>query len=220
MGLRRCPAVGQRSVQARPLGTRRRHRALAERGLLGRENIRFKKVFDPIIPADALGPRLRAGRRHQRLDWVNIPASDLHALPGRPGACRTAAASMSIQASGCCVPSNGQEPFQNDEVGLKVRQALSHAIDRERLVELTNGLATEAYCMVPPGVFGFIDDPEISRDSGVRSRRWRWSARRHAVRGRPELARDHDAHARQGGVPTTPTSWRTTSSPSSRKTWA
>ena len=41
-------------------------------------------------------------------------------------------------------------------------QALSHAVDRSRLVELTNGLAIEAYGMVPTGVFGYIDDPEIA----------------------------------------------------------
>src|SRR4029079_719383 len=47
-------------------------------------------------------------------------------------------------------------------LGLKVRQALSHAVDRSRLGELTNGLAIEANCMVPIGVFGYIDDQEIA----------------------------------------------------------
>jgi ABC-type transport system substrate-binding protein len=47
-------------------------------------------------------------------------------------------------------------------MGLKVRRALSHAVDRSRLVELLNGQAAEAYCMVPTGVFGFFDDPEIN----------------------------------------------------------
>jgi ABC-type transport system substrate-binding protein len=56
------------------------------------------------------------------------------------------------------ITSNGMPPFDN----LQVRKAVSRAIDRERLVALTNDLVSPAYCMVPPGVFGYIDDPEIA----------------------------------------------------------
>src|SRR3954452_16045140 len=44
---------------------------------------------------------------------------------------------------------------------LAVRQALSHAIDRDRLASVTNQLVTPAYYMVPQGAFGFLDDPSL-----------------------------------------------------------
>ena len=34
---------------------------------------------------------------------------------------------------------------------------------------MTNGLVTPAYCMVPQGVFGFLDDPSLADDPGFRS---------------------------------------------------
>ena len=101
------------------------------------------------------------GEGEQRLDWVNIPASDLTRYQEDPELSEQLRQYV-YPGIWMLVPSNGQEPFQNDEVGLKVRQALSHAVDRSRLVELTNGLAAEAYGMVPTGVFGYIDDPEIA----------------------------------------------------------
>jgi ABC-type transport system substrate-binding protein len=56
------------------------------------------------------------------------------------------------------LPQVTMAPFDN----LKVRQALSHAIDRERISTVTNGLTTPASCMVPAGVFGFLDDPALA----------------------------------------------------------
>jgi oligopeptide transport system substrate-binding protein len=125
------------------------------------ENIKLKKVFDPIIPADAAVLTFERGEGEQRLDWVNIPASDLTRYQEDPELSEQLKKYV-YPGIWMLVPSNGQAPFQNDEVGLKVRKALSHAIDRERLVELTNGLTTPAFCMVPTGVFGFLDDPEIN----------------------------------------------------------
>ena len=45
---------------------------------------------------------------------------------------------------------------------IEVRTALGHAIDRDRLATITKGLVTPAYCMVPQGVFGFLDDPSLA----------------------------------------------------------
>jgi oligopeptide transport system substrate-binding protein len=125
------------------------------------EEMNFDKVYDPIIPAEASVLAFERGEGIQRLDWVNIPASDLPRYQEDPELSELLKKYV-YPGIWMLVPSNGQEPFQNDEVGLKVRRALSHAIDRDRLTELTNGQTTPAYCMVPPGVYGFIDDPEIN----------------------------------------------------------
>ncbi len=55
------------------------------------------------------------------------------------------------------VPSNGIPPFDK----LEVRKAVSHAVDRDRLQTVTQGLVTPGYCMVPQGVFGYLDDPSL-----------------------------------------------------------
>lgn len=125
------------------------------------ENIQLKKVYDPIVPADASVLTYERGEGEQRFDWVNVPASDLTRFQEDPELSKQLKEYV-YPGIWMLVPSNGQEPFQNDEVGLKVRRALSHAIDRDRLGELTNGQTYPAYGMVPPGVYGYIDDPEIA----------------------------------------------------------
>ncbi|MBA2595163.1 MAG: peptide ABC transporter substrate-binding protein [Chloroflexota bacterium] len=125
------------------------------------ESIAVDRVYSPIIPAESSVLTYERGEGNQKLDWVNIPASDLQRYQDDP---ELASQLKQYVYPGIwmLVPSNGQEPFQNDEVGLQVRKALSHAIDRARLGELTNGQTAEAFGMVPTGVFGYIDDPEIA----------------------------------------------------------
>jgi oligopeptide transport system substrate-binding protein len=118
-------------------------------------------VFDPIVPSDASVLTYERGEGDQRFDWVNIPASDLQRYQDDPELSEQMQKYV-YPGIWMLVPSNGQEPFQNDEVGLQVRRALSHAIDRDRLGELTLGQTTAAYCMVPTGVFGYLDDPKIN----------------------------------------------------------
>ena len=125
------------------------------------ERIQFDKIFDPIIPGESSVLAYERGEGLQRLDWVPVPASDLTRFQDDPELSEQLKTYV-YPGIWMLVPSNGQEPFQNDETGLKVRRALSHAVDRSRLVELTNGQTAEAYGMVPTGVFGYIDDPEIN----------------------------------------------------------
>lgn len=125
------------------------------------ENLNFKKVYEPIVPGASAVLMYERGEGEQQLDWVNIPAADLTRYQDDPELAEQLKKYV-YPGIWMLVPSNGIEPFQNDEEGLKVRRALSRAVDRGRIVELTNGLSAAANCMVPSGVFGFIDDPEIN----------------------------------------------------------
>jgi ABC-type oligopeptide transport system substrate-binding subunit len=130
-------------------------------GYWNNENVHFEKVIGPIIPADGSVLAYERGEGEQRLDWVNVPASDLTRFQDDPELSEQLKQYV-YPGIWMLVPSNGQEPFTYDEVGLQVRRAFSHAIDRDRLATLTNGLTIPAYGMVPTGVFGYIDDPEIA----------------------------------------------------------
>jgi ABC-type oligopeptide transport system substrate-binding subunit len=130
-------------------------------GYWNAENYQVQKVIGPIIPSDGSVLAYERGEGDQRLDWVNVPASDLTRFQEDPELSEQLRQYV-YPGIWMLVPSNGQEPFTNDEVGLQVRRALSHAVDRDRLTTLTNGLTAPAYGMVPTGVFGYIDDPEIA----------------------------------------------------------
>lgn len=120
------------------------------------ENMRLAKVTDPIYPAAQNVLLYEEGSGDQRLDWTTLSAADYERFLADPEL------SQQIQpyvypGIWMLLPQVTVEPF-ND---LKVRQALSHAIDRSRLETLTNGLVTPAWCLVPAGVFGFLDDPSL-----------------------------------------------------------
>ncbi|HEY8448593.1 MAG TPA: peptide ABC transporter substrate-binding protein [Thermomicrobiales bacterium] len=120
------------------------------------ENIKLTKVITPIIPASNTVLAYESGTGDQRLDWTVLSSSDYLRYA------EDAELSQQLQpyvypGIWMLLPSNGIPPFDR----LEVRKALSHAIDRERLVTVTNGLVAPAYCMVPPGVFGFLDDPTL-----------------------------------------------------------
>jgi ABC-type oligopeptide transport system substrate-binding subunit len=125
------------------------------------ERVRIKKMIQPIVPAESTLLTYERGEGIQRLDWAPVGASDLKRYQEDPELSQQLRA-YSYPGIWFLIPSNGQEPFQNDEVGLQVRRALSHAVDRSRIVALTNNLSIESNCLVPAGVYGYIDDPEIA----------------------------------------------------------
>ena len=121
------------------------------------ERIRVTKVFNPIIPAENSVLAYEQGEGEQRLDWTNVSAADLPRFQED--------AELSTQLTPYVYPgiwmlvnSNNIPPFDQ----IEVRRAVSHAVDRSRLVQVTNGMALEAFSMVPPGVFGFFEDPAIA----------------------------------------------------------
>ena len=66
------------------------------------------------------------------------------------------------------LPQATKPPFDN----LKVRRAVAHAIDRENVVKVSQGLAVPAWSMIPPGFPGFFDDKKIMETPGIPLTRW------------------------------------------------
>jgi len=142
-------------------------------GYWNRENIKIKKLIVPIIPGGTEVLAFEKGEGTQQLDWVSIGADNLKRFEETP---ELASELKKYVYPGIwmLVPSNGYEPFgtkdsgsgapPTEEEALKVRKALTHAIDRSRLVTLTQGMVIEAYCMVPIGVYGYLDDPAFAEN--------------------------------------------------------
>ncbi len=121
------------------------------------EAIRLTRVIHPIIPAENSVQAFERGEGDQRLDWTNISAADLPRFQGDPELAKLLTQYV-YPGIWMLVSSNGIPPFDD----VRVRKAVAHAVDRSRLVQVTNGMALEAHVMVPPGIFGHFDDPAIS----------------------------------------------------------
>ena len=119
-------------------------------------NIFITRLVDPIVPASNQANNFENGTGDQQLDWATLGAADYVRFRDTPEL-----APMLHQyvypGIWMLLPSNGIAPFDL----LEVRQALSHAIDRDRLVTVTEGLVQPAHCMVPQGVYGFFQDPAV-----------------------------------------------------------
>lgn len=125
-------------------------------GYWNAENIRLKRVYDPVVPGELAVLTYEEGQGDQQLDWVNVDAANLQRFQDDPVLSEQLREYV-YPGIWMLVPSNGIPPFDQ----LEVRKAVSHAIDRARVADITNGLAIEAYCMVPIGVFGYLDDPAL-----------------------------------------------------------
>ncbi|MEJ7837513.1 MAG: ABC transporter substrate-binding protein [Thermomicrobiales bacterium] len=119
-------------------------------------NIHLTALIDPIIPASNQVNNFENGTGDQQLDWCTLGAADYVRFRDDP-ALAPSLRQYIYPGIWMMLPSNGVAPFDT----LEVRQALSHAIDRERLVTVTEGLVQPAACMVPQGVYGFFQDPAI-----------------------------------------------------------
>ncbi len=127
------------------------------RGYWDAETIRVTKLIDPIIPGDQTALAFESGKGDQQLDWTPVGAADLQRFQGDPNLAPLLKQFV-YPGIWMLLPSNGQAPFDK----IEVRRALSHAIDRDRLVTVTNGLALPANVMTPVGVYGYFEDPAIS----------------------------------------------------------
>src|SRR6266542_2563706 len=126
------------------------HRASVEK--YGDKDVTLEKVIIPIIgvAAGALP------YDNNELDLTSLQVADLKRLQGDP---RTARQVFRYPFPGTwyLLPQVTKPPFDN----LKVRKAVAHAIDRENIVKVSQGLAIPAWSMIPPGFPGAVDDPKI-----------------------------------------------------------
>lgn len=122
----------------------------------GAEEITLERVVDPFIPSDNQVNNFENGTGDQRLDWVALGASDYVRFQENPEQAELLRQYV-YPGLWMLLPSNNVAPFDQ----LEVRRAVSKAIDRERLVQVTSGLVQPAHCMMPQGVYGFFEDEEI-----------------------------------------------------------
>jgi ABC-type oligopeptide transport system substrate-binding subunit len=120
------------------------------------ENIALDRVIAPITPSANTVLLFEEGSGDAQVDWALLSGSDYLRYLDDPDLSQMLSPYV-YPGIWMLVPSNGIPPFDQ----LEVRKAVSHAIDRDRLVTVTNGLATPAHCMVPQGVFGYLDDPSL-----------------------------------------------------------
>ncbi len=120
------------------------------------EEITLERVVDPFIPGDNQVNNFENGTGDQRLDWVALGATDYIRFQKNPEQAELLRQYV-YPGLWMLLPSNNVAPFDQ----LEVRRAVSKAIDRERLVQVTSGLQQPAFCMMPQGVYGFFEDEEI-----------------------------------------------------------
>jgi ABC-type oligopeptide transport system substrate-binding subunit len=121
------------------------------------ESIKLTKVIDPIYPAKNSLLLFESGSGDQQIDWTPLDAASYKKYSADPNLAKLVTPYV-YPGIWMLLPQVTIAPFDN----LQVRKALSHSIDRQRLATVTNGLTTPAACMVPAGVFGFLDDPTLA----------------------------------------------------------
>lgn len=87
------------------------------------------------------------------VDWAVVPGADLPRVQSDP-VMKDELQKWVEPLIWKILPGTNVKPFDD----IELRRALQHAIDKERLNTLTNGGGDPAYCLVPPGVFGYFGE--------------------------------------------------------------
>ena len=118
----------------------------------GAKDVHLSKVVIPIIPvASGALPY-----ENNELDMTALQAGDLNRLRSDPRSGKDVF-KYPFPGTWYLLPQTTKAPFDN----LKVRKAVGHALDRENIVKVSQGLAIPAWSMIPPGFPGAIDDPKV-----------------------------------------------------------
>jgi oligopeptide transport system substrate-binding protein len=113
------------------------------------KEVTLEKQVIPIIPiASGALPY-----ENNEIDLTSLQTADLKRLQDNP---RTGKEVFRFPYPGTwyLLPQVTKPPFDH----IKVRQAVSHAIDRENVVRVSQGFAIPAHAMIPPGFPGALDD--------------------------------------------------------------
>jgi oligopeptide transport system substrate-binding protein len=118
----------------------------------GAKDVRLTRVVIPIVP-NAAGA---LPYENNELDLTLLQAGDLKRLQGDPRASKDVFR-YPFPGTWYLLPQVTKPPFDN----LQVRRAVAHAIDRDNVVKVAQGLAVPAWSMIPPGFPGAVDTPKI-----------------------------------------------------------
>jgi oligopeptide transport system substrate-binding protein len=116
------------------------------------KNVTLEKVIIPIIGVQAGA----LPYENSEIDLTALQAADLKRLQGDPKASKEVFR-YPFPGTWYLTPQVTKPPFDN----LKVRQALSHAVDRESVAKVAQGLSVPAHTMIPSGFPGYFDDKKI-----------------------------------------------------------
>ena len=118
----------------------------------GAKDVHLNRVVIPIIPiASGALPY-----ENNELDLTLLQPGDLRRLQSDPRASKDVFR-YPYPGTWYLLPQVTKPPFDN----IKVRRAVAHAIDRENVVKVSQGLAVPAWSMIPPGFPGAVDDAKI-----------------------------------------------------------
>ena len=117
----------------------------------GVKDITLERVIIPIVPVAAGA----LPYENNELHMTPLQSGDLRRLQSGPNAKEVFR--YPFPGTWYLLPQVTKAPFDN----LKVRRALSQAVDRENVVKVAQGFAIPAHSMIPPGFPGAIDTPKI-----------------------------------------------------------
>jgi oligopeptide transport system substrate-binding protein len=118
----------------------------------GAKDVHLTRVVIPIIPVAAGA----LPYENNELDMTSLQAGDLKRLQADPRASKDVFR-YPFPGTWYLLPQATKAPFDN----VKVRRAVAHAIDRDNVVKVAQGLAVPAWSMIPPGFPGAVDTPAI-----------------------------------------------------------
>lgn len=117
------------------------------------DEVQLQTVYQPIIPVEQGMLPYEVGDR----DWDIVPGPDLTRVQDDPVLSQEVVRYV-YPGIWYLTPQVTVAPFDS----LEVRTAVSHSIDRDRVVEVTNGQGQPMTSMMPPGLFAYFDDDEIA----------------------------------------------------------